>query len=69
MNSGHNNPPAVILELTQEEATFILDNCESNIAMGLNLLQASTSEATARKVVDMMENFKTIRAKVQKGMS
>ena len=34
-----NSPPYATLELIEEEFTFLLGNCESNIVFGLNSLQ------------------------------
>ena len=62
---GDNNPP-VIVELTKEQATFLLENCDTNIGYGLNFLQ-SVSRETAEKLVEQMEMFKGIKAAVTKG--
>jgi len=61
-----NNPPAAVLELTKEEAELLLAHCDSNIAIGLQLLSqpASTSTSTQRKVVDLIEVMKGIREKL-----
>lgn len=42
-----NNPPDVVLELTREEAEFLLRNCDSNITVGLASLQLVTSRTVA----------------------
>ena len=63
MTKGHNNPP-VILELTSEEAAFLRDNCESNIAFGLDALQQLTSRDLQERMVGNIEMFKAIKAKI-----
>lgn len=64
---GHNNPP-VVLELTREEAEFMLRNAEANIAHGMCLLEQreKLSEAGLHKVVELIESFKPLRAKLKK---
>lgn len=58
-----NNPPDVSLELTAEQAKFLLRNCDSNIAFALGSLQ-TVGRDTAEKMVVVMEQFKEIRAKL-----
>ena len=61
------NGPPVIVELTQEEAKFLIDNCESNIIMGLQALQTTlTSKDLMKKVINLNDCFKTIRDKIMK---
>ena len=61
-----NNPPDVILELTQDEADFLLKNCESNMAFALSAMQALEDMKSLEKLVDLNEKFKNIRDKLKK---
>lgn len=61
---GHNNPP-VILELTREEAEFLLLNAETNMAQGLAILSGPFSEDAKRKTVDLIEGFRPLRDKTK----
>jgi len=60
-----NSPPDVSLELTHEEAVFLLDSCESNIDFGLRSLNLITSPDLLKKSVDNMEKFKIIMKKLR----
>lgn len=62
--SGHNNPP-VIVEFTQDQAEFIIKNCDSNINFSLALLQAGLSRPESEKLVSLIENFKAIKEAVE----
>lgn len=57
-----NSPPAIIVPLTTEQADF--RNCEANISLGLSLLQ-DANRSTAIKVVDMIEQFKSIKGSIR----
>lgn len=61
---GHNNPP-VILELTREEAEFMLLNAETNMQQGLAILTAGFSEDAQRKTVALIEGFRPLRDKLK----
>lgn len=61
-----NNPPFAILELTQEEHEFLLDNCDRNIEFALVNLQKIESHDLAMKMVMLAEKFKNIRNKLRK---
>jgi N12 class adenine-specific DNA methylase len=65
---GHNNPP-VILELTREEAEFVLKNAEDNMAVGLNIVMAvqagTMSREVGEKTVALIEAFRPIRDKTR----
>lgn len=65
---GGNSPP-VILELTPEEAAFLMDNCESNMQMGMKMLlavQAGTMSLEAgQATVALVEKFRPIHAKLR----
>jgi hypothetical protein len=64
---GHNNPP-VMLELTREEAEFMLLNAETNMAQGLAILTGGFSEEAQRKTVALIEQFRPIRDKVKEAL-
>ncbi len=61
-----NNPPYVSLELTQEQAEFLLKNCNSNLTLGLQLVMACKSREQAEKFIQFNENFKAIRTMLLK---
>lgn len=63
-DAGHNNPP-VLIELTREEAAFLRENCESNVAFGLTALGSLTSRDLQEKMVRNIELFKAILDKVK----
>jgi hypothetical protein len=67
MAKGHNNPP-VILELTREEAEFVLKNADTNMAQGLAILTGGFSVEAQRKTVDLIEQFRPIRDKVKEAL-
>lgn len=61
-----NNPPDVILELTMDEAKFLLENCNTNMEFGLRSMMAmpDANRETLEKLVNLNEKFKTIRNKL-----
>jgi len=61
-----NNPPYAVVELDKASYDFIMENCDNNIAFGLSALM-TVSESGARKLVDLMESFKAIKASLEKG--
>lgn len=65
VKSGSNNPP-VIVELTPELADFVIENCDSNLAMGFNVLQGTQSRDVAERVVVLVEKFKALKAAVER---
>lgn len=65
MRTGSNNPP-VTIELDDEMAAFVEENCDANIAFALNALQ-SVSRETAEKLVVQLEKFKRLRELVRDG--
>lgn len=65
---GDNNPP-VILELTREEAEFLLRNAETNMAQGLAILTGGFSEEAQRKTVELIEAFRPLRDKTKKALA
>lgn len=62
-----NNPP-VLVELTQEQAEFLKNNCETNIAFGLAALQDMEKREAAEKIVNLIEAFKGIKQAVEKAL-
>lgn len=56
-----NNPPDVVLELTHEQAQFLLSNCDQNIAVGLAGMQMLRDRDSLVKLVSLTEKFKEIR--------
>jgi hypothetical protein len=46
---GDNNPPDVILNLTHEQATFMLENCLANRHLALNVIMSVSSEKISRE--------------------
>lgn len=65
---GDNNPPAAVVELSQEEYDFLVANCDSNIMLGLNVMQEmgyDMSEEALRELVDLTEKFKKLKDKLQ----
>lgn len=69
---GANHPPRdITVTFTPELATFLLANCESNMIMGLGMLEnrkAGYSQETTVRIVEMIEQFKAVKAAVKKGM-
>ena len=62
-----NNPPDVSLELDADTARFLLDNCETNLTLGLGLIMSpGISRENAEKLVAMNDKFKIIRDKLKK---
>jgi len=62
-----NNPPAVVLELTEKQAKFLLSNCNSNIEMALRMLtQHGNNRAMSERVIALNEQFKELRAMLLK---
>lgn len=59
-----NNPPDVVLELTQKQAEFLLNNCDANIRLGLMMLQQGGTREQVEKLVEMNESFKEIKKKL-----
>lgn len=65
--TGDNNPPAISLELTLDEAQFLFDNCNANIRLTLTALNSMNfSREGAEKAVAMVESFKALREKLIK---
>lgn len=56
-----NNPPYKVVELTKEQYEFLLDNCDTNISMGLEALPAMQSNESIQRIVDLIEQFKSVK--------
>lgn len=61
----NNNPPDRIVELTEEQYTFLLNNCDANIMFGLSALQ-TLDRSGAEKMVALLESFKSVKAALVK---
>ncbi len=59
-----NNSPDHTLNLTKDEAQFLLKNCNVNITMMLGGLQSLTSRDSMMQLVLYIEQFKAIREKL-----
>lgn len=62
-----NNAPHAVVELTEEQYTFLLHNIDSNLVLGLELMQGTQDRSTAEKLVKLNEDFKSLRDAVMKG--
>ena len=63
-----NHPPYAILELTKEEHEFLLRNCESNITFILSSLQSLDRRVAQEKMIDLLNQFKSISLKLEKSV-
>lgn len=64
-----NNPP-VMVELTAEQAKFLKENCETNMTFCLDAMMKLGNEMSKDslvKLVALLENFKGVKAAVEKG--
>lgn len=64
--SGHNNPPQRLVEMDDDLAAFVVENCETNMRFALMNLQGVSSRDLQEKLVEMIENFKKLKAAVEK---
>jgi hypothetical protein len=68
VTQGTNNPPDVLLELTHEQATFMLENCLANNRMCLALIMSIADDdltrdekmKKAQKITEMQDKFREI---------
>ena len=60
-----NNPPARIVELSEAQYQFLLNNCEVNMAAGLEALTIVTSREGQERMVELLEGFKSCRKALQ----
>lgn len=67
-----NSNGMVFVELPRELAEFLVDSCNSNIEMGLGMLNplgpVSLQLPQAQEVVGIMEKFKAIKGATEKAM-
>jgi hypothetical protein len=60
-----NNGPYVMVPLTKEQFDFLLDNCDTNMGMGLGILlqvrAGVMSRSAAEKTVALVEQFKGVK--------
>jgi hypothetical protein len=68
MTANHNDESTVFVELTREQAQFVLDNCDANLEFGLKAIQGDFSQETVVKLVENMEKFKELRTAVRKAI-
>lgn len=61
-----NNPPFAVVELDEETYNFLIRNCDQNIAFGLGALQ-TLSIGGAEKMVVILESFKELKKRTEKG--
>lgn len=58
-----NNPPDVVLELTHEQATFMLENCKANMRLAFAMVMALAEEDVPieekRRRAEPMEKLRT----------
>lgn len=62
-----NNGPFAVIELTQEQYEFAMRNCETNLTLGLELMQQAQSRAVVENLVQMNNDFKSLRDALKKG--
>lgn len=73
INKTHNNPPDVVLELTHEQATFLVENCKANLHLGLQMVLSfqhasgtlEEKRAKAQKFIDLQEQFQAVLRKLR----
>ncbi len=64
---GHNSRQLKTVELTPELLAFALENCESNIRVGMGTLQLvhdgklDLSQENGKRLVELIENFRNLR--------
>jgi len=64
-----NNPPDIVLNLTHEQASFVVENCDANTRMCLAMIMGIEDEKIplelkrekAEKIVAMQKKFNEIR--------
>lgn len=61
------NNPRVIIELSEEDAEQLVDNCDSNLEFGLKSLDKLTSRDLQEKMVATLEFFRRVKTAVKKG--
>lgn len=64
-----NNPPDIILELSNRQATFMLENCDANIRLALAMIisiaddkiSVKEKQQKAEKFIKLSDKFREIR--------
>lgn len=62
-----NNPPHAVVELDEKTFNFIIKNCDNNITVGLDTLMKLHSRDLQESMIELIEEFKALKAIVQKG--
>ena len=63
--ASSNNPPVY---LTQELKEFLVQNCDSNISVGLQALSGMQSRDLAERMVGLIEKFRALKKAVKESM-
>lgn len=57
-----NNPPDVTLNLTHEQATFLLETCDANIRLGFALVMSVADEKISQdKKMSKADKYESLR--------
>lgn len=64
-----NHPPEVTVELTRELAEFVVENCDSNLVLGLQLTQSLQDRDKLEQLVALNDRFKKLKDAVKKGLA
>lgn len=68
-----NNAPFAVVELTEDQYNFLMENCETNIAQGITMIDPcgpmkdTLPMDTVKKVVALIEKFRSLRTAAEKG--
>jgi hypothetical protein len=74
MNTKSNNAPYAVVELTKDQYDFLIRNCETNMLQGLNAVDPcgpmadKLSRSTITKLVDLIEEFRSLKQAAQRGV-
>jgi replication-associated recombination protein RarA len=65
------NQPPLTVELERKDVEFIVTNCNANIRMGINSLEAfrDSSRDVQEKFVNLIEQFKRLKAVMEDAMA
>lgn len=71
--SQSNNGPDVVLNLSHEQATFMLENCDANIRLALAMVMGiaddkiaiELKQAKAQKFINLSDKFRDIKRLLQ----
>lgn len=65
----NNNPPYKIVELSEEQYRFLLENCDSNLEFGLRaMMSGDFSRQTLEQLVDLNEKFKSVKTALERAI-